>query len=676
MIDISAESNTPSKQTHSLTLSFLNSLQQDLQTDVARLKDELNTLKLQRNANDKTSNAVWSVNAWSSADQKITPTQSGEDIVSKFNLLKNIKATTTASLPTLEVIDLVENPINYTPTVELNGYSDNANIKSQETNGNNYPSTPKTAEDDKNSIIEDERNDIIVALKQILESFNNASTTNNPVLTLTSPTTSIQETPSSVPIEIQTPPTSPEIRVLPLLNTIKRRTVEVLRENEKLKEALANPPPATQAQTWGPGKRIRAERGNRSGSLTATTAAAFTTRIPRKLSAHSSLPFPRSKGLSTSTPNTPTQTATTSLSSQASSSTSSSSTTPISVPVKNKAVASPRSISPSSSPPSPATTVSPRGGRIRPVSMYNLSPTLSATSTPTTSSTSTTTSASKTTKNVPRSLSSTSGAKAKGKIGSIGRSNLSSPTASPTKSEDELKEWIRQVVGDDPSSTTYQQPVSDLLRSGVLLCRLANSLRPGVIRRINTPTFSTPTLTPFRQMENLGFFLEACRTFGMKSRQLFDASDLHAGKNLNGVVNTLYSLAQIFQRMEGSKVPTLVQRGEKEGIAEKKLDSASKPDLKSLFNQPVSSPFGSPPSSGFHTPPQTSTSINSSSTVTTPPISPNSPAVSYTVSSSTTTSSFVPVANTLTPTSTARGKRSPPTSPNRTNPGSPRKRTS
>jgi hypothetical protein len=69
--------------------------------------------------------------------------------------------------------------------------------------------------------------------------------------------------------------------------------------------------------------------------------------------------------------------------------------------------------------------------------------------------------------------------------------------------EKEAKEWITKLTN---------EPINDFLKdlkSGVILCNLANVISPGAIKNINKQKF------PFKQMENLSFFLQAVRDYGV-----------------------------------------------------------------------------------------------------------------------------------------------------------------
>ncbi|TRY98199.1 hypothetical protein DNTS_006231, partial [Danionella cerebrum] len=58
------------------------------------------------------------------------------------------------------------------------------------------------------------------------------------------------------------------------------------------------------------------------------------------------------------------------------------------------------------------------------------------------------------------------------------------------------------------------------LDSGILLCELLSSIRPGLVRKINRLP------TPVAAQENVALFLKGCEELGLKGSQLFDPGDL------------------------------------------------------------------------------------------------------------------------------------------------------
>uniref|UniRef100_A0A671KQZ2 Calponin-homology (CH) domain-containing protein n=1 Tax=Sinocyclocheilus anshuiensis TaxID=1608454 RepID=A0A671KQZ2_9TELE len=61
------------------------------------------------------------------------------------------------------------------------------------------------------------------------------------------------------------------------------------------------------------------------------------------------------------------------------------------------------------------------------------------------------------------------------------------------------------------------------LEDGVLLCDLINTLKPGIIKRVNRLS------TPIAGLDNVNVFLRACEKLGLNEAQLFHPGDLQDG---------------------------------------------------------------------------------------------------------------------------------------------------
>merc|ERR1711870_63085 len=68
----------------------------------------------------------------------------------------------------------------------------------------------------------------------------------------------------------------------------------------------------------------------------------------------------------------------------------------------------------------------------------------------------------------------------------------------------------------------------DWLKSGVVLCNLANQVKPGSIAKINSSTM------PFKQMENIKYFMDFARRVGVPESSMFGTPDLYEDKNMGG----------------------------------------------------------------------------------------------------------------------------------------------
>ena len=78
----------------------------------------------------------------------------------------------------------------------------------------------------------------------------------------------------------------------------------------------------------------------------------------------------------------------------------------------------------------------------------------------------------------------------------------------------------------------------DVLKDGVLLCKLMNVLSPGAISKIATGG------TNFKLMENVTRFQTALVKYGVDKVDIFQTNDLSEKKDIANVTNTLYALGR------------------------------------------------------------------------------------------------------------------------------------
>ena len=119
-------------------------------------------------------------------------------------------------------------------------------------------------------------------------------------------------------------------------------------------------------------------------------------------------------------------------------------------------------------------------------------------------------------------------------------------TPSSVAAEAEALAWIEEVTGRKRDGA----PIEEWLHDGTILCELINAIKPGSIRKILTSPM------PFKQMENINAYTEACKKVGVPSQDLFVTVDLFEGKNLPAVVRNLHSLGRVAQQ-RGFSGPSL-----------------------------------------------------------------------------------------------------------------------
>lgn len=78
----------------------------------------------------------------------------------------------------------------------------------------------------------------------------------------------------------------------------------------------------------------------------------------------------------------------------------------------------------------------------------------------------------------------------------------------------------------------------DLLRDGVLLCRVMNALKPGSVGKIEKPW------TKDNQRANIQSFIDAARAYGVPDEHLFSVEDLHEKKGIPNVTKCMVYLGK------------------------------------------------------------------------------------------------------------------------------------
>ena len=97
--------------------------------------------------------------------------------------------------------------------------------------------------------------------------------------------------------------------------------------------------------------------------------------------------------------------------------------------------------------------------------------------------------------------------------------------------EAEVREWMGGLLG-----SPIEGDFMEVLKDGTVLCKLANAIKPGIVKKINKMKM------PFMQMENIGFFLAAVYVLGVDASESFMTVDLYEAKNPGAVLLCLDSL--------------------------------------------------------------------------------------------------------------------------------------
>jgi len=103
--------------------------------------------------------------------------------------------------------------------------------------------------------------------------------------------------------------------------------------------------------------------------------------------------------------------------------------------------------------------------------------------------------------------------------------------------QSEAAQWIEAIT-----DSKVEGDFASSLRTGEVLCKLLNCLRPGTVTKVNRAG------TPFKERDNISNFLKGCRTFGVQEHSLFCTDDLYEDKNLLSVVVCIHALGGVVQR--------------------------------------------------------------------------------------------------------------------------------
>lgn len=99
--------------------------------------------------------------------------------------------------------------------------------------------------------------------------------------------------------------------------------------------------------------------------------------------------------------------------------------------------------------------------------------------------------------------------------------------------EKEAQEWIELMLGEK-----FPDTFEASLRNGIILCKLMNKLRPGIIQKINISGGD------YKLMDNISQFHRAAQHWGVPEVDLFNANDLYEQKNIVLVTQTIFAIGR------------------------------------------------------------------------------------------------------------------------------------
>ncbi|XP_035782595.1 leucine-rich repeat and calponin homology domain-containing protein-like isoform X2 [Anopheles albimanus] len=93
------------------------------------------------------------------------------------------------------------------------------------------------------------------------------------------------------------------------------------------------------------------------------------------------------------------------------------------------------------------------------------------------------------------------------------------------KEETELIEQLRHII-EARLKMTLPEDIAPALMDGVVLCHLANHVRPRSVGSIHVPSSAVPKLTMARCRRNVDYFLDACRKIGVDEELICSCQDI------------------------------------------------------------------------------------------------------------------------------------------------------
>uniref|UniRef100_A0A182NP00 Calponin-homology (CH) domain-containing protein n=1 Tax=Anopheles dirus TaxID=7168 RepID=A0A182NP00_9DIPT len=93
------------------------------------------------------------------------------------------------------------------------------------------------------------------------------------------------------------------------------------------------------------------------------------------------------------------------------------------------------------------------------------------------------------------------------------------------KEETELIEQLRQII-ETRLKMSLPEDIAPALMDGVVLCHLANHVRPRSVGSIHVPSSAVPKLTMARCRRNVDYFLDACRKIGVDEELICSCQDI------------------------------------------------------------------------------------------------------------------------------------------------------
>jgi len=116
---------------------------------------------------------------------------------------------------------------------------------------------------------------------------------------------------------------------------------------------------------------------------------------------------------------------------------------------------------------------------------------------------------------------------------------------------EEKQEAFDQAVGyvEQVTGKTYPGDLWEWLKDGHVLCEMVNKIKPGIIPKVGRAGM------PFREMENIDMYNNACRSLGVTPNNTFRSPDLYEKRVSypDAIVHNILALQRVIEKKSGSK---------------------------------------------------------------------------------------------------------------------------
>jgi len=112
----------------------------------------------------------------------------------------------------------------------------------------------------------------------------------------------------------------------------------------------------------------------------------------------------------------------------------------------------------------------------------------------------------------------------------------------------QAQDWLETLVGEQFNEASMQEA----LKSGERLCAALNKIKLGLIT-----SYAKGSTQPYKHMENIALYLQGCKQLGLSETDLFVSQDLYANANMVMVVDNIFAVAGVAQRLPGYTGPML-----------------------------------------------------------------------------------------------------------------------